>query len=376
VSDPVRVGLAFLGDPADPGAWSGIPAGLMEGLAATGCEVVGVSAELARPVRAAALALALARTRSRLDAGYGPALARARSAAGSRRLRRARPLQGMLQIGSEYELSGSEPVAVMADMTLAQARRVHPVFSRLSDRVFGDWQERQRRIWHAARACVVASRWTADSVVEDYGVPRERVHVVGFGANHRPSPADRDWREPRFLFIGREWERKNGPLLLRVFARLREEHPDARLDLVGGHPPLSEPGVAAHGELSLRDAGERRRMEELLATATCFVMPSSCEPLGIVHIEAGLAGVPSIGTTVGGSPEFISPDAGLVVAPGDEEGLLDAMRHLADPDTARRMGEAARQRAELFTWEKVAERILRALRLPAPDGRPLAAFLG
>ena len=127
---------------------------------------------------------------------------------------------------------------------------------------------------------------------------------------------------------------------------------------------------------SQADARDRDLMAELFAHATCLVMPSLVEPFGIVHIEAAAAGIPSIGSSVGGPRDLIAPPAGgLVVDPGDEDGLFEAMRRLSDPATARRMGEAARERACLYTWPKVAERLLRALGLQAPDGHDLAELM-
>jgi glycogen synthase len=108
------------------------------------------------------------------------------------------------------------------------------------------------------------------------------------------------------------------------------------------------------------DEADRDRLDRLFGASTCFVMPSWHEPFGIVFSEASAAGMPSIGTTAGGCAELIVPP-GRVVDPADEDALLAAMRELADPDTARRLGAAARERAQLFTWEAVGERMLRAL---------------
>jgi glycosyltransferase involved in cell wall biosynthesis len=198
---------------------------------------------------------------------------------------------------------------------------------------------------------------------------------VGFGANHRASAPERDWRVPRFLFVGIDWERKGGPQVLRAFARLREAHPDAVLDVVGGHPPLDLTGVDCHGVLSQGRDGDRAAIVDLFARATCFVMPSLVEPFGIVYAEAASAGIPSIVSSVGGPRDVIGADGGLVVEPGDEGALVEAMLRLCDPATARRMGAAARERSALYTWPKVAERLLRALGLAAPDERVLAEFL-
>jgi glycosyltransferase involved in cell wall biosynthesis len=217
-------------------------------------------------------------------------------------------------------------------------------------------------------ACCTASHWTAASLRDDYGLPAERVHVVGLGSNHEPSEAPAPAAgSPRFLFVGREWERKNGPLLLRAFARLREELPDARLDLVGGHPPVSAPGVTGHGPLRLDRPDEAARVSELFSTATCFVLPSEVEPFGLVYVEAALAGVPSIATTVGGAGTIVVDGTGLLVPPRDEGALIHAMRKLADPAMARRMGAAARERAGRFAWALVGTRLLRALGVPGGE---------
>jgi glycosyltransferase involved in cell wall biosynthesis len=93
------------------------------------------------------------------------------------------------------------------------------------------------------------------------------------------------------------------------------------------------------------------------------VMPSECEPFGMAYVEAAAASVPSIGTTVGGAADILGDDGGVLVAPGDEAALRDAMRRLADPGASGAMGEAAHRRAERFTWAAVAGRLLRALAL-------------
>ena len=131
---------------------------------------------------------------------------------------------------------------------------------------------------------------------------------------------------------------------------------------------MSVPGVTGHGPLRLDRPDEAARVSALFASATCFVMPSEVEPFGLAYIEAALAGVPSIATSVGGAGTIVADGTGLLVPPGDEAALLDAMRTLADPAVARRMGEAARERSRLFTWEKVGARLLRALGLPGGEG--------
>jgi glycosyltransferase involved in cell wall biosynthesis len=89
-------------------------------------------------------------------------------------------------------------------------------------------------------------------------------------------------------------------------------------------------------------------------------MPSFSEASAIAYVEAAAAGLPSIGTTSGGS-DYLIGDGGVVVDPYDDDALLAAMLRLADPETAQRTGAAAKLRSELFTWPEVARRLLRAL---------------
>jgi glycosyltransferase involved in cell wall biosynthesis len=318
-----------------------------------------------------------------------------------RRLTAAGALDGVVQRGSEMRLPASCRVATLEDSTVLQAWRGYPWphLQGFSERDIQRYADRQRGVYEAAVACCCSTHWVAQSIVGDYGIPASRVFTVGLGRNHDAPTANnapaaddaatpnatpraeqaagtalRDWSSPRYLFVGVDWQRKNGPAVLAAFARVREQHPQARLDVVGGHPRIDQPGVVAHGRLSLVDPSDRERMAELYRRATAFVMPSLHEPAGIVYVEAGGAGIASIGTTEGGAATMIGP-GGLVVDPRQPEQIVAAMLELADPATARRLGELARRNADLFTWRKVAERMIRALAIPGVDNGELAEFL-
>jgi glycosyltransferase involved in cell wall biosynthesis len=222
-------------------------------------------------------------------------------------------------------------------------------------------------VYERATVCAVATPWAARSVIEDYEIPSEKVYVAWIGANHRVTPPkEKDLTRPRFLFVGREWERKNGPMVVRAFERLRAEVPAARLDVVGRHPLLKARGVTGHGLLRLERADERARIERLYQAATCFVMPSHREPAGIAFAEAMHAGLPCIGTSVGGASDLIG-EAGCTVHPDNEDELVEAMSAYSDPDVARSISCVARDRSTMFTWEAVGVRLLNALRAVEPQ---------
>lgn len=238
-----------------------------------------------------------------------------------------------------------------------------------------EWVGRRHlEAYRGAYACCAASRWIADGLIRD-GVHHSKIRIVGYGPNHgHTCPEDRDWSRPRFLFVGWDWVRKNGDSVVRAFLALRQRFPEATLDVVGHHPPLDDPGITGHGPLSLLDQDARATVERLFRQSTCFVMPSLIEPFGIVYVEAAMAGIPSIGTTIGGTPDSIG-EGGMCVDPEDPNALLSAMIELSDPATAAALGRMAKARAARLTWRFTAERILRSADLTWPEPVELADFL-
>jgi glycosyltransferase involved in cell wall biosynthesis len=373
-----NIGLAYCGDAGKAGTWSGTPASLGNALRGHGASVVALKAQAPAAVETlVAHTLTLVRLprirggglkqRARLSRTIslytGQEMSVLRSRGLRAELRRAQPLDAVVQIQTNYAVPAGLPVATLEDMTVVQALEIgYPEWTSLSRREQRASVERQRRAYERAAVCCFMTQWAADSAVADHGIPPEKTRVVGVGRNHAPAAVDRDWNSPRYLAVGGDWGRKNGAAVVRAFQRVRERIPEARLDLVGIHPQIDVVGVHGHGWLSLANPSERERLDRLFESATCFVMPSLCEPCGIAYVEAAAAGVPSIGTTVGGSSELIC-DGGLVVDPYDQDALFAAMLELADGETAQAAGQRALARSSGYTWAEVARRILAALEL-------------
>ncbi|MGO9319782.1 MAG: glycosyltransferase family 4 protein [Solirubrobacteraceae bacterium] len=387
---PLRVGVAASFDPRDMQADSGAAASVLQAMGEVVREAVplggALSPRLRRLTHLSSLGTRVrprdlrdpraAATRLYSAAQLGRPTIAARNRLMRTRLAAAGPLDGVVQRGCEMVLPAGQRLVTYEDSTVLQAVGYPwPHLQALSEADTRRYVARQRKVYAAATACCACTHWAADSITGSYGVPAERVFVVGLGQNHPAEEAPpRDWSTPRYLFVGVDWERKNGPAVLKAFARVRERHPDARLDVVGGHPRLDVPGVVGHGPLSRTSPADRERIAALYGSATAFVMPSLHEPAGIVYVEAGAAGVPSIGGSDGGAATMIGP-GGLVVDPLDPDRIYTAMLELADAETAQRLGGLAQRHAGLFTWRKVAERLVRALAIPGVDAESLAEFL-
>jgi glycosyltransferase involved in cell wall biosynthesis len=149
-------------------------------------------------------------------------------------------------------------------------------------------------------------------------------------------------RLPQLLFVGGDFERKGGRLLLDCFER--DLTGRCELDIVTQTTITPPPGVRLHTTLT-PNSDELKR---LYAEADIFVFPTlaDCAPLAVP--EAMAASLPVVTTRVGAIPEMIEDGVtGLLVAPGDRDGLRDALeRLLQSPEMRVQMGASARAVAE------------------------------
>lgn len=225
-----------------------------------------------------------------------------------------------------------------------------------------EWRAREERVYRGAATIFSMSAFAARSLVADYGVDPGRVRVVGAGPNVAPvvPPSPSAARDPAILFVGRAFAPKGGPDLLAAFRRIRRAHPRAALWIVSQDaPPALPEGAVYHGPLG-PDA-----LAALLARASVFCLPTLREAFGLVFLEAMAFGLPVVATAVEAIPEIVQHgETGLLVAPRDPAALAAACAALlADPERARRMGEAGRARAsERFGWHRAAARMLEVLR--------------
>jgi glycosyltransferase involved in cell wall biosynthesis len=184
--------------------------------------------------------------------------------------------------------------------------------------------------------------------VVDSGVDLERFTV-------QPAPAG----PLRYVCIGSLIQRKNVLRLASAFERLGE----GTLTFVGDGPLRGQlegrPGIELTGALPYD------RVPAQIAAAHVVCQPSLIEPFGQAVLEAMACGRSVVATRIGGPPEFVPPEAGVLVDPVDEDALVDALRSAAGlpcPNPAARA--AAEEHDVRRQVEKVEEILGRAARGP------------
>lgn len=193
---------------------------------------------------------------------------------------------------------------------------------------------------------------------------RDRVTVVPFGVDETAYTVAPLPSVPTILFVGRLDRHKGVRELLHAFASVRNAVPDVRLRLAG------EGGEAAWvqqriGELGLEQAVEllgrvpHDEIDMLVADCSLLCLPSYGEPFGMAILEAMAAGRGVVAGDRGGPRHLVHDEGGVLVAPGDEGALADALVSLLeDPDRLRAMGAFNRRRVEReFAWTAVLDAI-------------------
>lgn len=361
------------GDPSDPRVYSGSARQLFRALDARGVLAAALDVDRTRAWRVWAQTRAVAETRhlraSRLLGRWTERAMRARSVRAAQLLARAPAVHAVLSYGTDFYPApdgqrARVPVAATLDTTFAQlARAGEWKFGSLSPSETRACVDRQRAVLERCTWIFPWTKWCADSLRDDYGIAESRMVLVGAGPNFDAAldrHAARDGRT--LLFVGRDWMRKNGPLVLDAFRLARAARPDLRLVVVGPREaPAREPGVEWLGPL---DGSARGKLGELYATSALLLAPARFEPFGIALLEAMSAGIPVIALDRGAAREIVVDGVtGTLLADPEPRALADAaLDWLSNRERVTRAGEAARERVRAhFGWDRAAQRIVETL---------------
>ncbi len=255
------------------------------------------------------------------------------------------------QVASLFSISlmRTLPTLISLDATPINYDMLGPHYNhRPAGRGFVDRQkfEWNRRAFHAAAGLVTWSRWARRSLIEDYGVPETAVHVVSPGAGavyfdlgqrrvatgRQALPGER----VNVLFVGGDFQRKGGPVLLESIQGALADRID--LHLVTKHTIAPRANVTVHNGLEPNSPA----LLNLFASADLLVLPTYADCLGLVLMEAAAAGLPVIATNVGAIAEtMLMNESGYLVPAGDPGALASALTALVDDAGRReRMGRA------------------------------------
>jgi glycosyltransferase involved in cell wall biosynthesis len=223
-------------------------------------------------------------------------------------------------------------------------------------------------------AAAALARASADAVIgnsqatvlalQRRGVPAR----LNYNGVRLPDDAKAPSRDGRLVIgtLGTVSRRKGSDLFLAAARRLQAKLPSAEFRMIGPCVEGPERSWAVQLTEAARGSAIRcgARSDPLreLRDWDVFVLPSRDEPFGLAVAEAMALGIPVVATRVGGLPEVVGGEAGLLVEPEDVDALVAAILDLArDPLLRSTMGVSGRARVKReFTLEKQADGVHRA----------------
>lgn len=287
--------------------------------------------------------------------------------------RRLKPWKGKadacLQVGVMFNSCADQselPVIIYTDYTQALSTRApggwRSPFTRSQRKA---WMDQEKRAYQQAVHICTRSHQVRKSVIKDYSIDPTRVTAVGGGVNFerlpdlQPQPA-KDTID--ILFIGKDFERKGGDLLLTAFQQARTVIPNLHLTMVTDGPiPAS---FDLDGVQVYPPSWDRDWISSLFRQADLFALPSRLETWGDVLLEAMAFGIPCVGVQGQAMDEIINHGySGWLAEAENPESLAAGIMALAGDENFRlSCGQNARAAVEQsFTWGVVARRLVKII---------------
>ncbi len=220
----------------------------------------------------------------------------------------------------------------------------------------------QKIRYENAKFIFTMSKWLRDFLISNEGYSEEKVIYVGAGINlsqNKIKPKKKNRK--RILFVGKDFQRKGGDLVIESFKYLRDNYlSDAEL-YVAGPKDIGElkniPGVHFIGPLS------SEKLSEYFNLCDIFCMPSRFEAYGIVFAEALCYGLPCIARNKFEMKNFIQDgDNGLLIEDNNIQDLSEKMfRLLNDENIYKNVRNNKNVYLNEYSWDTVAKRIISKL---------------
>lgn len=213
---------------------------------------------------------------------------------------------------------------------------------------------------------------TADSIIviserlEDIlssRIPEEKLFLLPNAVNTGDFDPDPRTDPPKVVFLSFHTERKGIRELETAIDRLNAKSVNMEVELVGEGPLAERSEILAqrHSNVTYHGYVSERMKQRILEKAAVLVLPSRAECVPLVILEAMAGGTAIISTTVGGIPEVISEEHGILVPPANADLLTEALSILLEnPDRIKSMATKNRKLAEeQYDWNLITNHLIK-----------------
>lgn len=276
----------------------------------------------------------------------------------------------ILQMGDIAAIPGSSIYQDLSIGSLLHMKKIQPQafeysgFKEIADKKLNQRYKLQMVRYENAEHILTMSKWLRNYLVEVEGLPSSKVFHVGGGINLK-NPDDnikyeKDENEPyKILFVGRDFYRKGGDLVVEAFKLLRKKT-NLEVELYVAGPSQLDKKYLGENIIFLGDLNTEK-LTKYFEECDIFCMPSRFEAYGLVFIEALVYGMPCIARDCFEMREFIEDGYnGALINSDNIEELSFKMHELLLDSQIKKNVESQKERyVTEYSWNAVAERIIK-----------------
>jgi len=230
-------------------------------------------------------------------------------------------------------------------------------------------KEWQMRIYAQCAGVFSKSQWLADNLIEDTGISPEKVHLVDVGINVKPeltshSCGEKSKQDKTIFFVGRDFFRKGGHLVVEAFKLLRKNYSKKCKLIIAGPKSWPLAGRIPEGVQFIGDAS-RENIRKYFQTSDVFCMPSYFEGgYAIVFAEALSFGIPCIGRNIHGMSEIIKPGVNGYLLNNDSIDELTELIIKVIKDDKMKSGVESMSKSyqNYYLWDRVASDMVEVIK--------------
>ncbi len=203
------------------------------------------------------------------------------------------------------------PICHLGDTSFNQIKGYYGSFSGISQKSIDEANSIEQKSIDNSAVQVFSSSWAADYAKSYYNA--KNPVVIKFGANIDTAPPKneiiKNYEDKiNILFLGVDWVRKGGDIVLETIELLSKKHDNFHLTVCGCTPPKKHPKMTVIPFLNKNKEEDRIAFNKLLSTSHILFVPTRADCTPIVFCEANAFGMPIITTNTGGVPSIIEED--------------------------------------------------------------------
>jgi glycosyltransferase involved in cell wall biosynthesis len=273
-------------------------------------------------------------------------------------------------------LKTEKPVVVWADATFASLVDTYPQYSKMTKSELETGNLLEKLALDNIQKIIFSTSWAANSAISHYNIPETKVEVIPFGSNLNENFSVEDLialnsvksvEKIKLLFVGVDWYKKGGDLLLEVYNELRLLSDKYELDIAGSSPEKTPQldGVQFHGFLNKSNPEQNSKLISLFQQSHYFLLPTRAEAFGIVFCEANSYGLPAFGSDLGGITDIIVNGVNgelIDIYKSPKELAVLIHKSIETGDYNEKSISAYNHYKQNFTWENAISNVNKVLK--------------